>query len=246
MLKDSQDAHGHMWWDAFHGRPGHEIVERSDGYIDSSVFSALYLAEYRDWPAHDRKAMEYARGKVLDIGCGAGRHSICLQKRGLDVLGTDISPLALKVSGLRGLKKTRLISITRISSRLGRFDTILMMGNNFGLFGNPARARWIMKRFYNATSSRARIIAETMDPYKTDLPEHLAYHRLNRKKGRMPGQLRLKVRYKKYSTPWFDYLFVSKKEMIKILQSTGWKASEFIDSKGPGYIAVIEKVQRVK
>ncbi len=244
MLKDYQDAHGHMWWDALHGGPGVEIAERDDGFIDASVFSGFYLADFKDWPGYERKAMKYARGRVLDVGCGAGRHAIYLQGKGLNVLGTDISGLALKVSKKRGLKKTRLIGVTGITSQLGRFDTILMLGNNFGLFGNCKRAKRILGRFHVMTSDKGRIIAATLDPYKTDLPEHLAYHRRNRKRGRMAGQVRIRVRYKKYATPWFDYLFVSKREMKEILDGTGWVARKFIDSKGPGYIAVIEKLKR--
>src|SRR2546427_10718949 len=90
--------------------------------------------------------MRYAQGKILDVGCGGGRISLYFQKRGFDVLGIDASPLAIKVCKLRGLQKARAMSITDVSSPLGMFDTILMIGNNFGLFGSPNRA----KRFTQA------------------------------------------------------------------------------------------------
>ncbi|MBU7030685.1 MAG: hypothetical protein HXS48_27375 [Theionarchaea archaeon] len=57
----------------------------------------------------------------------------------------------------------------------------------------------------------------------------------------MSEQLRLRVRYKKYVTPWFDYLLVSKEEMKKIVEDTGWEITEFIDEDRGLYIAVIEK-----
>jgi hypothetical protein len=57
----------------------------------------------------------------------------------------------------------------------------------------------------------------------------------------MAGQVRMRVRYQTYCTPWFDYLLVSKDEMRKILAGTGWRIGRFFDSDGPGYIAVIEK-----
>ena len=95
-----------------------------------------YTAPYRDWADCEKRAIRFARGRVLDIGCAAGRHAIYLQERGHDVLGIDISPLALKVAKLRGLRKTRLLPITKVSRRLGTFDTILLLGNNFGLLAN--------------------------------------------------------------------------------------------------------------
>ena len=138
-MKDFQDAYGHEIYDHLKGANNFEIVERDDGYIEASNGSLEYFAEYKDWPSHYKQAMQYVRGNVLDIGCGAGRHSLYLQEKGFDVLGIDVSPLALEVCKLRGLKKTKLMTITQINSKLGKFDTILMLGNNFGLFANYKR-----------------------------------------------------------------------------------------------------------
>lgn len=240
-MKDQQDAHGNAMFDHLRGKGAFEIVERDDGFITPTNAPAVYFSKYRDWPVHERKAMRYARGKVVDIGCGAGRHALYLQEKGLDVLGIDTSPLAIKVCRRRGLKKTKLMSVSQISPKLGRFDTLLMFGNNFGLFESLNKARRLLKRFHGATSKEARIIAESTDPYKTDEPDHLEYHKLNRKRGRMSGQIRLRVRYKKYATPWFDYLLVSKDEMKEIMRGTGWQVKRFFDSKQAWYAAIIEK-----
>lgn len=243
-MKDHQDAFGHQVYDYLKGTKGKgdsEVIERDDGFIDVSAGPGGYFSEYKDWPPQLKKAMRYAKGRVIDIGCGAGRHSLYLQEKGLDVLGIDISPLAIKVCKLRGLKKAKVVSITQISSKLGKFDTILMLGNNFGLFGSFKRAKWLLKRLRSLTNDRARIIAQSHDPYQTDDPDHLKYHEFNRKRGRMGGQIRLRVRYRKYVTPWFDYLFVSKDEMGRILDGTGWKVKDFIDSESSGYLAIIEK-----
>jgi SAM-dependent methyltransferase len=185
--------------------------------------------------------MEFVKGKVLDIGCGVGRHSLYLQEKGFDVLGIDNSPLAIKVCKLRGLKKAEIISIEEVNFEPNSFDTILMMGNNFGLFGRFKKAQRLLKRFHKMTSKNALIIADTRDPYKTENPDHLEYQEFNRKRSRMSGQLRIRIRFKKYATRWFDYLIVSKEEMKEILKGTGWNVREFIDSGDSSYIAIIEK-----
>jgi SAM-dependent methyltransferase len=222
-------------------RDGSEIVERDDGYFDAGGGPAAYFADYKDWGPHERKAMGYAAGRVLDIGCGAARHSLYLQKRGLDTLGIDVSPLAVKVSRARGLKKAKVLSITKVGRGLGTFDTILMLGNNFGLFGSEKRARWLLRRFAGATSADARIIAESNDVYRTKVRDHLKYHRLNRRRGRMAGQVTIRIRYRTHVTPWFDYLLVSPREMARILKGTGWSIERILKSGGPAYIAVILK-----
>ncbi len=60
----------------------------------------------------------------------------------------------------------------------------------------------------------------------------------------MSGQLRGRVRFARYISKWFDWLMVSKEEMVEILNETGWKVKEFIDSEDSQYIAIIEKVAR--
>lgn len=245
MLKDHQDAFGREMYDYFNNMSGSEnveICERDDGYIAVSGRTEMYFSESKKWPRHERKAMRYARDRVLDIGCGAGRHSLYLQGKGLEVLAIDNSPLAIEVCKQRGLKNALVISINQIISSLGIFDTVLMMGNNFGLFGSFDGARRLLKKLSKVTSENGRIIAQTNDVYKTDAPEHLDYHEFNRKRGRMAGQIRLRVRYKKYATPWFDYLMVSKEEMENILDGTDWQVSRFIDSEDSIYVAIIDKV----
>ena len=61
------------------------------------------------------------------------------------------------------------------------------------------------------------------------------------KRGRMPGQVRIRIRFEKYATRWFDYLLVSREEMKEILEGTGWKVKQFLDSGNSKYIAIIEK-----
>lgn len=241
MLEDHEDAFGHEMLDYLQGKRGLEVIERDDGFVEVFDGQKAYFLEYDQWPEAEKEAIGYARGGVLDIGCGAGRHALHLQDKGLDVLGVDNSPLAVEACGRRGLKNAYVLSITQITSRLGLYDTLLMMGNNFGLFGNVKRARWLLRRFRGITSEKGRIVAETLDPYATDVPEHLEYHEINRKRGRMPGQVRMRVRYRKYATPWFDYLFVSPEEMREMLADSGWKVERIIGNGDPTYFAIITK-----
>ncbi|HET8678842.1 MAG TPA: class I SAM-dependent methyltransferase [bacterium] len=244
-MKDHQDAFGHALLDYLRGRGSLvDFAEREDGYIDVSGSRNAYLANYESWPSHHKRAMEYVKGRVLDIGCGAGRHALHLQHEGFFVQAVDVSPLAIRVCKLRGIKRARVMSINAVASKLGVFDTVLMLGANFGLFESCKKARWLLRRLHHSTAQNARIIAESRDPYRTTEPFHLEYHRFNRRRGRMAGQVRIRIRYRKYATGWFDYLFVSRDEMRKILEGTGWKVNRFLSSKGPMYIAVIQKQAR--
>jgi 2-polyprenyl-3-methyl-5-hydroxy-6-metoxy-1,4-benzoquinol methylase len=241
-MKPNKDAFGQEIWSYYNGNRRIEIAERDDGYIDvSGAGPAAYFHKFRSWLKQERTAIKFARGKVLDVGAGAGRVSLYLQERGLDVTAIDNSPLAIKTCRKRGVKKARILSFEDVNRfHPGSFDTVIMYGNNFGLFRNPSKAKIMLKKLYRATSPGALIIAETLDPYKTSEPAHLSYHKLNRKRGRMAGQARIRIRYKNCTGDWFDYLLVSKKEMKEILKDTGWRVKKFVGS-GAVYIAIIEK-----
>jgi SAM-dependent methyltransferase len=235
-----QDAYGQEIMLILEGHDVSEIIERDDGYIDSMGGHYLF-APFSKWDPNEKQAIKLARGRVLDVGAGGGRASLYLQEKGLDVVAIDISPMAIEVCKRRGIRNARVMDFAKITPRLGTFDTIVMFGNNFGLFGSRARAKRLLKVLHRMTSPDARILAETLDPYATKVPEHLAYHVRNRKRGRMAGQVRLRARSKLKKTPWFDYLFVSRKEMREIVEGTGWKVVRTIPNRGERYIGVLEK-----
>lgn len=239
-MKLEEDAFGQMLWAYYRDKEVFEVWERDDGYI-SIASPKTYFLEYEDWAPHHKEAMKFVKGRVLDVGSGAGRHSLYLQKKGFDVLGIDYSPLAVKVCRLRGLQKAKVMSIDEADFEPGSFDSILMLGNNFSLFGSFKKARRLLKKLRLITSENALIITETRDPYATDDPAYLEYYEHNRKRGRMSGQLRGRVRFERYADKWFEWLMVSKREMKKILEGTGWKIRTFIDSKDSQYIAIIGK-----
>ena len=219
-----------------------EVGERDDGNLQVYDHPKWYFTSLDDWYPHLRKAMNYVRGRTLDVGCGAGRVTLYLQQNGVDVVGIDPSPLAVQTCRERGLKDIRLLSITQVSvNKLGIFDSVLLTGNNFGLFRSLKRARWLLRRFHRMTTEFGRIIAETTDPYATDDPVDLAYQERNRARGRMSGQYRHRDCYRNLRGPWHDWLFVSRDEMSEIVAETGWVVRKFIEPEGAQYVGILEK-----
>jgi SAM-dependent methyltransferase len=212
-----------------------EIIERDDGFITSAGLN--YFAPVRRWPAVERRALRFVRGRVLDVGVGAGRVALELQARGREVVAIDVSPGAVEVARNRGVSDVRLLAFEEVDASLGHFDTVVMYGNNFGLFGSRAKARRLLRRLRPFV---ARIVATSNDPYATEDPAHLAYHERNRGRGRMSGQLRLRVRYRDLVGPWFEYLIVSPDEMADIVESTGWQLRRLVRDEGSYFVAVLD------
>ena len=242
-MENSRDAYGQQLLAQYNNQvETAEIIERDDRYIDTGSDAGFYFRDYKEWSSHERRAIKAAGGRILDIGCGAGRHSIYLQQKGFDVTGIDNSPGAIKVCKLRGLKKAFVRPVAEIHKfKPNSFDTVIMLGNNFGLFGSFKRAQVLLKKLYRITSPGAQIIAGTRNPYLTDDPNHLQYHKRNKRRGRMGGQIRMRVRFRSAIGEWFDYLFVSPDEMKEILNNTDWQVEKFINSQEVHYFAIIRK-----
>ncbi len=241
-MKQKKDIFGEGVLAFFQDREAIEFLERDDGFLALSGGIPSYFTQFKDWPKIEKQAIRCVQGRVLDVGAGAGRVSLYLQENDFNVLAIDNSPLAVKVCKKRGVKQVKVLAIEDINKfKANSFDTVIMFGNNFSLFGNLKKAKHLLKVFHSITSPHALIIAESNDPHKTIDPVHLAYQKSNQKKGRMPGQIRLRLRFKKDIGDWFDYLMISKKEMKEILKNTGWKVKKFIDSDDSQYVALIEK-----
>lgn len=220
-----------------------QLVERDDGLVTVGTASR-YFEEYTQWPACEQKAARLARGRVLDIGCGAGRVALYLGSRGCTVTPIDNSPLAVGICKERGLSNAILCPVERVRQFPdSTFDTVVMFGNNLGLLGSRAKGRRLLRRLYEITSPTARILGETVDPHDTRNPFHRRYHRWNRSRNRMPGQLRIRIRHEGFIGPWFDYLLLSRNELRNLIRGTGWKVEAFIADERL-YVAVLVKTSR--
>ncbi len=239
----SKDAFGHALVDWAKGGTTPEVYERDDGSIDIGAGPDLFLAGFRRWPAAERQAVRYARGRVLDVGCGGGRVARHLQDRGLDVTALDASPLAIRVARSRGVHRTRCARLEETESSISAFDTVVLFGNNAGIFGTPGRVREGLVRWAHEMPPGARVLAESTSPYGGGVPTVDAEHlRQDRKQGRSPGQLRLRVRYRQWATEWFDWLFFSETEFRRVVRGTGWDVVAVLASESSEpFVAVLEK-----
>lgn len=240
-LTQAEDAFGHLLTELLAGRHVAEVVERDDGCVFTGD-PAYYLAPFRSWWPQERRAMRLVRGRVLDLGCGAGRVALHVQGRGHEVVGVDVSPLAVEVARQRGLADVRLGTLDSVVRPEERFDTILLLGNNLGILGGERQGRQLLRKLARLSTDRGRILAGSYDPYEGASERARRYQERNRERGRMGGVERLRVRYREYSTPWYDVLFASREEVAKLAEGTGWLAQRFV-GEGAGYVAVLERAR---
>jgi SAM-dependent methyltransferase len=212
----------------------YEVVERDDGLIATHDI-ADYFLDPREWSRLDRWALERLNGRVLDIGCGAGRHSVVAREAGREVVAIDPSPGAVAVTCDRGVP-AHILSLTEASMSMSGFDTLLLMGNNLGLLQSATRAPRVLAELARLGRPGARLLGYGTNPYDTAATRHRAYHQRNVARGRMAGQLRLRVRYRDTATPWFDYLMLSVDELTHLVVGSAWQLED-VTVHGSEYVA---------
>jgi ubiquinone/menaquinone biosynthesis C-methylase UbiE len=143
----------------------------------------------------------------------------------------------------RGVKNAFVMDLKRLNFPDNYFDSILMMFNNFGLAGSVEATKKLLKTLNKISTPKGRIIAAIRDPYKTDDPQHLAYHKKNRKAGKPIGQVKIRIEYNGEVGDWFFLLMVSVEELKDLIKNTGWRILKIIKGDDGNYGAVLKKLK---
>jgi SAM-dependent methyltransferase len=137
------------------------ITETSISEADEMSVAYLFR-KFQEMPKIEKKALQITKGKVLDVGCGAGSHSLYLQnERDLEVTSIDISENAIRACSLRGIKKARVQNILDLEHET--FDTILLLMNGTGIFGTLAETAKYLQKLKSLLSPNGQILIDSSD-----------------------------------------------------------------------------------
>ncbi len=128
---NSKDLFGQALLD-FHNGNHTENLITSTNISDEDELPLPYLfRSFNEMPKLEQKALQMVKGKTLDVGCGAGSHSLYLQEKGFDIKAIDVSKGAVEVAKLRCVTNVELKDILNETEQ---FDTILLLMNGTGIF----------------------------------------------------------------------------------------------------------------
>ncbi len=137
------------------------ITETSISEADEMSVAYLFR-DYAEMPKMEQKALQLAKGKVLDVGCGAGSHSLYLQnERNLDVTSIDISANAIEACKLRGMKKAFVQDVMKLENET--FDTILLLMNGAGMCGKLKNISKFLLQLKSLLNDGGQILVDSSD-----------------------------------------------------------------------------------
>lgn len=190
--------------------PENLITETSISEEDEMSVAYLFR-NFSAMPKIEQKALEISKGKILDVGCGAGSHALYLQEeRNLDVTGIDISKNAIEACQLRGLKNVKVQDLMEMNSET-KFDTILLLMNGTGIFGKLKETPKFLQKLKSLLADGGQILIDSSDiiyMYDEDesddsevgywIPCDVDYY----------GEVTFTIGYKKETEKPFDWLYL--------------------------------------
>ncbi|CAA9203523.1 hypothetical protein FLA105534_04703 [Flavobacterium bizetiae] len=210
------------------------ITETTISEEDEMSVDYLFRS-YNDMPKLEQKALQLAFGKILDVGCGAGSHTLSLQNdRNLEVTSIDISEKAIETCKLRGVKNAKVQNILDFEGE--RFDTIILLMNGVGIFGKLENCNKFLSKLKSLLNPGGQILLDSSDIiYMFDededggkwIPSNNDYY----------GELVFNISYKGEKEEPFDWLYLDYNTLQNAAIANGLKCELILEGEHYDYLA---------
>jgi len=161
VLKKHQDPIGQAVWDYVNGITGESIVVKTDIAEDELLSPSYFFRTFDEMPLQEQEALRRCSGKILDVGAGAGVHSLWLQDHGFDVDSLDISPLSCDTMRKRGIKNVLLKDVNALKDQ--KYDTILLLMNGAGVAQTLPGLETLLQHLKSLLNPGGKILADSSD-----------------------------------------------------------------------------------
>jgi SAM-dependent methyltransferase len=214
--------------------PENLITETSISEEDEMSVAYLFR-NYSQMPKLEQKALQMAKGRVLDAGCGAGSHSLYLQEnRKIDVIALDISQNAIKACELRGVKNTVVKDIMTYENE--KFDTILLLMNGTGIIEKLSNISSLLQKLKSLLNEGGQVLVDSSDiiyMFDTDedggvwIPSDLDYY----------GELTFTISYKGEKEEPFGWLYLDYNTLQNAAVANGLECELIMEGEHYDYLA---------
>lgn len=204
--------------------------------MESNPLSVPFLFRtFEGMPLIEKKALELCKGKILDIGAGAGSHALELQKKGMNVSVLDNSKGAIEAMKIRGLKNVFHQNIFEHTEN--QYDTLLMMMNGIGLVGNLEGLDKFLNQVKKILNPKGQIILESSDIQH--LYNEITIEALLNYPNRYYGIVTYWMEYKNQKSELFDWLFIDFERLKKHCSKNEFRLEKIYEGKDNNFLGRI-------
>lgn len=230
-----KDILGKALLDYFQGKYTEDILTETNISEEDTLPLPYLFRNYEEMPKIEQKALQLCKGKILDVGCGAGSHSLYLQEKGLDVTAIDLSPGAIEVCKLRGLQKAEVMDVLDASEK---YETILLLMNGTGIFQNLKSVPKYIKHLKSLLNPGGQILIDSSDLiYMFDKDEDNGIWVTGDRD--YYGELTFTMRYKGETTEAFDWLYLHFELLKELSLEAGLRCELALEGEHYDYLAKI-------
>lgn len=235
-ISPSRDPMGSAISDYYkNGRAAHLRVLSSMFEEDEMPIAHLFRSE-QEMPQLEKRALTLVRGRVLDVGAGAGCHALALQEHGFEVKAIDVSLLSCDVMKARGIEDVECVNLfdTQLQSK---FDTILLLMNGTGIAGKLSRLPLLLNRLKELMAEGAQILIDSSDlKYIYENEDGSMDIDLD---GNYYGEVDYQMVYKNVKGDSFDWLYVDPTLLTASCKQCGLKCEIIEEGEHYDYLARI-------
>lgn len=235
-LTEREDPMGAAIRDYFRQGKSAQLKVLSSLFDDDEMPVAHLFRSYHEMPPLEQRALNEARGKVLDVGAGAGCHALALQERGFDVTAVDISPLSCETMKERGVANVECVNI--FNQRFQeRFDTLLLLMNGTGIAGKLSRLPQLLSRLKQLMNPSAQILIDSSDlRYVYEDENGVLDVDLD---GAYYGEVDYQMTYRNINGKRFDWLYADSVVLAECCRQCGLKCEILAQGNHYDYLAKI-------
>jgi len=183
-------------------------------------------------PKLEQKALRLAKGKILDVGCGSGSHSLHLQEKKLEIKAIDISEGAIEVARLRGVKQVEVLDVLNETET---FDTILLLMNGTGIFQELSQVSKYLKHLKSLLNPNGQILIDSSDiKYMYEDEDGGVWFDAN---NAYYGELDYYIKYKDEQERPMKWLYLDFNTLLTACASVGLKCEMILEGEHFDYLA---------
>lgn len=206
------------------------VLVASNAVEDEELPPEYFFRNYNDMPMLERVALKKCKGNILDVGAGAGCHSLYLQNAGFNVTSLEKSELCCEVLKKRGINNVVNSDIYSFSNQ--KFDTILLLMNGIGISGNIQGMTTLLTHLKSLLAENGSIILDSSDLiYLFKEEDDSIYIDINAET--YYGEIDYQIKYKDITGDSFSWLFADSVLLDETANEVGLKTE--ILEYGPHY-----------
>lgn len=234
LLLPEKDPMGAALSDYFINHKAGKLSVFSSQFEEDEIPVKELFRSFKQMPLLEKKALEMATGKILDVGAGSGCHTLALQDMGKNAYTIDISPLSVEVMKKRGVTGARLVNV--FDDRfIDSFDTILMLMNGSGIIGKIENLNIFFRKMKQLLNPGGCILMDSSDLKYLYEEEDGSY--LIDIAGDYYGEIDFRMQYKNIKGDTFHWLYIDFETLSLYSMQNGFRAELVKEGKHYDYLA---------